>query len=81
MSPTPIRPTADLQQANADLQRQLAEARAELFAAERDEDARSRAAQVNQRLPQQADVIGLAFAQVGDMDAISFSENGRTSRR
>jgi len=26
-------------------------------------------------------VIGLAFAQVGDMDAISFSENGRTSRR
>src|SRR6516164_9298618 len=29
MSPTPNRPTADLQKANADLQRQLAEARAE----------------------------------------------------
>src|SRR6516162_4062302 len=31
------------------------------------EDARSRAVQVNQRLPRRAGVMGLAFAQVGDM--------------
>jgi len=54
MSPTPNSPTADLQQANADLQRQLAEARAE-----RDESEAQKAAI--------AEVLGVINSSPGDL--------------
>ena len=54
MSPTPNRPTADLQQTNADLQRQLAEARAE-----RDESEAQKAAIT--------EVLGVINSSPGDL--------------
>ena len=54
MSPTPNSPTADLQQANADLQRQLAEARAE-----RDESEAQKAAIT--------EVLGVINSSPGDL--------------
>jgi len=54
MSPTPNSPTADLQQANADLQRQVAEARAE-----RDESEAQKAAI--------AEVLGVINSSPGDL--------------
>ena len=54
MSPTPSSPTADLQQANADLQRQLAEARVE-----RDESEAQKAAI--------AEVLGVINSSPGDL--------------
>src|SRR6516165_7009986 len=57
MSPTPNSPTADLQQANADLQRQLAEARAE-----RDESEAQKAAIT--------EVLGVINSSPGDLTPV-----------
>jgi hypothetical protein len=57
MSPTPNSPTADLQQANADLQRQLVEARAE-----RDESEAQKATIT--------EVLGVINSSPGDLDPV-----------